>query len=166
LSILILGVGNILLSDEGLGVRAVEKLKEGYIFPENVKLLDGGTLGIDLLYFLEGAERLIIVDAVMGGGPPGTLYKFSGDEVKAYFRGKVSAHELGIQEVLGIAQLTGKYPKEVVVIGMEPESLEISLELSQTVRNSLEKLVKLIIEQLKDWQTEVKHVDERTRNTA
>ncbi|WP_333783933.1 HyaD/HybD family hydrogenase maturation endopeptidase [Thermocrinis sp.] len=166
MSILILGVGNILLSDEGLGVRAVEKLKEGYIFPENVKLLDGGTLGIDLLYFLEGAERLIIVDAVMGGGPPGTLYKFSGDEVKAYFRGKVSAHELGIQEVLGIAQLTGKYPKEVVVIGMEPESLEISLELSQTVRNSLEKLVKLIIEQLKDWQTEVKHVDERTRNTA
>ncbi len=164
MSVLILGVGNILLSDEGLGVRVVERLKESYIFPENVKLLDGGTLGIDLLYFLEGLERLIIVDAIMGGGPPGTSYKFSGDEVKAYFTGKVSAHELGIQEVLGIAQLTGKYPKEVVVVGMEPESLEISLELSQTIRDNLEKLVKLIIEQLKEWQIEVKHVDERTRN--
>jgi hydrogenase maturation protease len=159
-------VGNILLSDEGLGVRAIEKIKEDYVLPENVKLLDGGTLGIELLYFLEGSEKLIIVDAVKGGGPPGTLYKFSGDEVKAYFKGKISAHELGIQEVLGIAQLTNKYPKEVVVIGMEPESLEVSLELSQTVKNNLERLIKLVIEQLKKWNIEVKNVDERTSHTV
>jgi hydrogenase maturation protease len=86
--------------------------------------------------------------------------------VKAYFKGKVSAHELGIQEVLGIAQLTDRYPKEVVVIGMEPDSLEVSLELSQTVKDNLEKLIKSVIEQLKEWNIEVKHVDERARHTV
>jgi hydrogenase maturation protease len=166
LSILVLGVGNILLSDEGLGVRVIEKIKEGYVLPKDVRLLDGGTLGVELLYFLEGSEKLIIVDAIKGGGPPGTLYKFSGDEVKAYFKGKISAHELGIQEVLGIAQLTDRYPKEVVVIGMEPESLEVSLELSQTVKDNLEKLIKSVIEQFKEWNIEVKHVDERASHTV
>lgn len=162
MSILILGVGNILLSDEGLGVRVVELLKENYIFPDNVKLLDGGTLGIDLLYFLEGIEKLIVVDAILGGKAPGTLYKFSGAEVEAYFKGKVSAHEVGIQEVLGIAQLTGKYPKEVVVIGMEPQSLEISLELSPAVKDNLQKLIQEVIKQLESWDIGVKHVNERT----
>ncbi|WP_448587518.1 hydrogenase maturation protease [Thermocrinis sp.] len=108
-------------------------------------------------------EKLIVVDAVLGGKPPGTIYKFSGEEVKAYFRGKVSAHELGIQEVLGIAQLTGRYPKEVVVMGMEPQSLELSLNLSPTVEENLEKLVQEVIKQLEDWGI---HVDERTSHTS
>ncbi len=119
--------------------------------------------GVETLYFLDGVEKLIVVDAVLGGKPPGTIYKFSGEEVKAYFRGKVSAHELGIQEVLGIAQLTGRYPKEVVVMGMEPQSLELSLNLSPTVEENLEKLVQEVIKQLEDWGI---HVDERTSHTS
>lgn len=148
---LVLGVGNILLSDEGLGVRAVEELKKNYTFSSHVELMDGGTLGMDLLYFMEGFDRLLIVDAVLGGSPPGTLYKFEGEEVKTYFRKKVSAHELGIQEVLGLAEITGKKPSEVVLIGMEPENLDISLELSPTVRERLPTLLEEILKQLKSW---------------
>lgn len=148
---LVLGVGNILLSDEGLGVRAVEELKKKYRFSNDVELMDGGTLGIDLLYFMEGFERLLLVDAVLGGCAPGTLYRFEGDEVKAYFRKKVSAHELGIQEVLALAQMLGKDPKEVVLVGMEPESLDISLELSQTIRSKFNQLIFAVLKELERW---------------
>lgn len=78
MKIAVLGVGNVLLSDEGLGVRVVEEIRKRYSLPEEVLLIDGGTLGIDLLYFLEGVERLLVVDAVLGGLPPGSLYKFKG----------------------------------------------------------------------------------------
>lgn len=152
-----LGVGNVLLSDEGMGIKAVEELKRRYSFNTEVELLDGGTLGLDLLYFLEGTDRLLIIDAVLGGNPPGFIYKFRGDEVKTYFRRKVSAHEIGIQEVLAVAEITGRYPEEIVVIGMEPESLDISLELSQTVRNNFDKLLNEVLDQLREWGIEVKH---------
>ena len=107
MKIAVLGVGNVLLSDEGLGVRVVEEIRKRYSLPEEVLLIDGGTLGIDLLYFLEGVERLLVVDAVLGGLPPGSLYKFKGEEVLTYFKSrKLSAHvclhvakELAIERV-------------------------------------------------------------------
>lgn len=159
---LVLGVGNVLLSDEGIGIKAVEELKRRYSFNTEVGLLDGGTLGLDLLYFLEGTDRLLIIDAVLGGKPPGFIYKFRGDEVKTYFRRKVSAHEIGIQEVLAVAEITGRYPKEIVVIGMEPESLDISLELSHTVRNNFDKLLNEVLDQLREWGIEVKYAGDQS----
>ncbi|MEN3029159.1 MAG: hydrogenase maturation protease [Aquificaceae bacterium] len=107
-----------------------------------------GCVGDDLFYFIEGFDRLLIVDAVLGG-LPGTLYKFEGEEVKTYFRKKVSAHELGIQEVLGIAEITGRKPPEMVLIGMEPESLDISLELSDHCQGKLPILLDEVLKQLK-----------------
>lgn len=158
---LILGVGNILLSDEGLGVRAVEELRKGYTFPQGVELMDGGTLGLDLLYFMESFDRLLLIDAVLGGSPPGTLYKFRDNEVRTYFRKKVSAHELGIQEVLGLAEIRGKKPKEMVLIGMEPESLDISLELSPTVKGNMPVLIDEVLTQLKEWGIEYEELEKR-----
>ncbi len=152
----ILGVGNVLLRDEGLGVRALELLRENYEFPEEVELLDGGTLGMDLLYYLEGTERLIILDAVSGGGPPGTLYRFTDEEVKAYFRRKVSAHEIGIQEVLALLDLLEKPVKRVVVLGIEPKDLDIGTDLSPEVEGSLGDLIKATLELLREWGLEVK----------
>jgi len=159
LRVLLLGVGNVLLSDEGLGVRLVEELRRRYRFSPDVELIDGGTLGIDLLYFIEGFDRLLLVDAVLGGSPPGTLYRFEGEEVKAYFRKKVSAHELGIQEVLAIAQMLGKAPKEIVLLGMEPESLEISLELSESVRSRFEELISAVLRELERWGVSYERVE-------
>lgn len=147
----VLGVGNLILSDEGLGVRAVELMRERYDFPEEVELIDGGTLGIDLLYYLEGSQKLLILDAILGGGKPGTLYRYEGDEVKAYFRRKVSMHELGIQEVLGLMEVLEKSPEEIVVMGIEPESFEPGTELSESVSRSLPKLIDEALIQLEKW---------------
>lgn len=152
----VLGVGNVLLKDEGLGVRALEILKENYEFPEGVELLDGGTLGMDLLYYLEGADRLVILDAVSGGGPPGTLYRFTDEEVRAYFKRKVSAHEIGIQEVLALLDLLEKPVKSVAVLGIEPKDLNIGTDLSPEVESSLGELVKATLDLLKEWGLEVK----------
>ncbi|WP_457600957.1 HyaD/HybD family hydrogenase maturation endopeptidase [Hydrogenivirga sp.] len=154
--IAVLGIGNILLSDEGLGVRALEKLKELYDFPEGVDLIDGGTLGIDLLYHLEGVDRLLVLDAVSGGKPPGTLYVFKGNEVKSYFRRKVSMHEIGFQEVLGLMEVMDKPVPEIVVIGLEPKSLELSTELSPEVEEKIPELVDRAVEQLREWGVEIK----------
>jgi hydrogenase maturation protease len=149
--VLVLGIGNILLSDEGIGVRAVEELRKNYSFSDGVEIMDGGTLGIDLLYFMEGFQKLLVIDAVLGGDSPGTLYKFKGDEVKAYFRKKVSAHELGFQEVLALADLLGRKPEEIVLIGIEPESLDISVELSYSIKRRMQDLMDKVLEQLREW---------------
>ncbi len=147
----ILGIGNTILRDEGLGVKALELLKRDYEFTPEVELLDGGTLGIDLLYFLEGAERLLVLDAVLGGGKPGDLYIFKGDGVKSYFRRKVSMHEIGFQEVLGLLELRGSDIKEIVVMGIEPKDIELGTELSPEVEGSLPELVNEALKQLEEW---------------
>ncbi|MBP1765835.1 MAG: hydrogenase expression/formation protein [Firmicutes bacterium] len=97
--ITVLGVGNILLQDEGVGVRVVEEMTRRFAFPENVEVLDGGTLGMELMRFLLGTDKLIIIDAIDGSLPPGSIYEFEKENVKKYFREKVSVHDLGIQDV-------------------------------------------------------------------
>ncbi|HAK73215.1 MAG TPA: hydrogenase HupD, partial [Sporomusaceae bacterium] len=91
--ITVLGIGNILLQDEGFGVRVIERLGQRFTFSSDVQLLDGGTLGMELMRFLAGTEKLILVDAISGNQVPGTQYDFRNDQVKAYFKDKVSMHE-------------------------------------------------------------------------
>lgn len=157
--ITVLGIGNILLQDEGFGVRVVEELLRRYRFPEAVQVLDGGTLGMELLRFITGTQRLLIIDAVGGGGPPGAFYRLAGEEIQAYFQEKVSMHELGIKDVLAVLEVTGKPIAEVVILGVEPESLELGLELTPTVAAMVEKGVAAVIAELRAWQTEVEPVD-------
>ncbi len=153
--IVVLGIGNILLTDEGLGVRAIERLRKEYEFPEGVELMDGGTLGIDLLYYLDGVDRLLVLDAIAGGGKPATFYKFRGEEVKKYFRKKVSMHEIGFQEVLGLLDVMDKPLKEIVVMGLEPKSLELSTELSPEIEEKLPLLIEETVKQLQEWGVHV-----------
>ncbi len=153
--ITVLGIGNTILSDEGLGVVAVETLRQRFDFDPPVELIDGGTIGIDLLYFIEDAELLLVLDAISGGGPPGTFYKFKGEEVRKYFRNKVSMHEIGFQEVLGLLELKGKKLKEIVVMGLEPKVIDMGTELSPEVMNNMEKLLDEALSQLREWGVEV-----------
>ena len=153
--ITVLGVGNILMQDEGFGVRVVEKLLAEYSFPEYVQILDGGTLGMELLRFLLETDKLILVDAVNGGLPPGSLYQFDHDQVKAYFKEKVSMHELGIQDVLAILEVVGKPTKEIKVLGVEPQTLDIGLELTPLVAGVVENVVEKLLLILGEWQVEV-----------
>lgn len=156
----VLGVGNILLSDEGFGVRVVEHLLSRYTFPENVAVFDGGTLGYELLRFLHGTDKLIVVDAINGVHPPGAVYRFTGEEVKAYYRQKVSMHQLGIQEVLAMLDISEHPIAEMLVLGTQPASLDMNFNLSTTVTPLVELVAKEILKQLSAWNITVLSIDQ------
>jgi hydrogenase maturation protease len=153
--IAVLGVGNVLLSDEGFGVRVVQHLMKWYDFNPEIRVIDGGTLGWDLLNFLQGVKKLVVVDAIDAKSVPGSFFVIKNDEVKKYFKRKVSGHEAGIQEVLAWFDLMGKPIEEVTVIGVQPLSLETGLELTPLVKKFVPKAVDEIIKQLREWGIEV-----------
>jgi hydrogenase maturation protease len=153
--ITILGIGNILMQDEGFGVNIVEELGNRYLFPNFVQILDGGTLGMELLGFLTGSDKLLIIDAVNGGEAPGTLYQFSGDEVKLYFKQKISVHEMGIRDILTTLELLGQPVNELNLIGIEPQSIEVGVGLTDIVQKKLDAALNLVLAKLKDWHVEV-----------
>ncbi len=141
---LVLGLGNILLSDEGVGVRAVEALIEQVQLPPDVEVLDGGTSGMDLLDQIAGRAHLIVVDAVRTGRPPGSIVRLAGDEVPSFFTSKLSPHQLGLSDVLAVLRLMDAAPKRITVIGVEPVCLDLALELSPAVAARLPEVVALI----------------------
>lgn len=151
---LILGVGNILLSDEGVGVHVVRRLQEVAQLPEEVQVLDGGTKGMDLLPYLEGVSRLIIVDAMETGGPPGTIVRLAGDQVPVYLSRKMSPHEIGLPDMLFAAKLQDLYPEEVVIWGVQPATTEVGLELSPPVAAKMDLLVEKVLAELgRRWES-------------
>ena len=146
--ILVLGVGNILLRDEGVGVRVVERLQADYSFSPNVSLLDGGTLGIKLMDAISSSDFLIVVDAVLNGLSPGTFYRLTGDEVRKSVAFKYSLHQTDLLETLACCELVGTRP-ETVVVGIEPEDFSPwSDELTPTVKNRVPELVKTVLEEI------------------
>ncbi len=146
--VLVLGVGNLLLSDEGLGLHVVQRLQERYALPAEVQVLDGGTLGMDLLYYLEGCQTLLIVDVVETGRPSGSLIRLEGEAVPSFLSIKVSPHQVGIPDMLFAARLKGIDPPDIVLWGVQPESFEIGLELSSAVEAQVDVLVEKIREEL------------------
>ena len=144
--VLVLGLGNILLQDEGVGVAAIERLQRRYQVPEEVQLLDGGTSGMSLLEDLRNREHVIVVDAVRTGKPAGTEVILRDDEVPAFLCNKVSPHQLALSDVLANLTLMNESPKQVTVVGMEPLSLETHLGLSELVADRLQALTQRVIE--------------------
>ena len=140
-NILVLGIGNTLLTDEGAGVRALERLMERYEFSSNVTLMDGGTLGVRLLEPMMAADRLVVLDAVRVGGRPGTVHRFTAEDLKSTLAGKGSLHDMGILEALGYAELLDRRPR-TVIIGIEPEDFTSwSTSLSDPVQEGLDLMV-------------------------
>ena len=147
--IVILGVGNLLLSDEGIGVHVANELMKMNLPPE-VTVVEGGTDGFRLIDIITEADRLIVVDAVKGGGAPGSIYCFDINEVQSCPSGfKTSVHQIGILEVINLAGLIGKTPC-TTVIGVEPKSLEMSMELSPEIKAKIPKIIELIWDELKN----------------
>lgn len=149
MDILVLGIGNVLLTDEGIGVRALKELERKFSFPANVELLDGGTAGIELLRHIRNRDYLIILDAMKCGQKPGTVVRVEGDDVPAAFRTRISPHQLGLSDLLAAAMLTDELPKNLVLFGVEPESIDIGLELTETVEANLEKLLDAVTDELR-----------------
>jgi hydrogenase maturation protease len=129
----VLGVGNVLMADEGVGVRCVERLEKDAVLPRNIRLIDGGTSTHELLEDLENLDLLVIVDAVLSGKTPGTITRFEDDAVPSAFSNKLSPHQHGINDLLAKLKLLGRAPRRVVLIGVEPAKLSLALELSPTV---------------------------------
>ena len=153
--ITVLGVGNTILTDEGFGVHAVEYLKAHYEFDDRVQLLDGGTLGIELTHFITGTKKLLIIDSIDGGLEAGSVYRLSGDDIRAHFKQKISAHEVGIEEVLTLLEMTGRAIPEVIVLGAQPYVLEAGVGLSDDMKKILPTVVDGAVKILSDWGVEV-----------
>jgi hydrogenase maturation protease len=149
-----LGIGNLIMSDDGVGVRVVQRLSEGYSFPPEVEILDGGTLGLDLLPLLEGLDRLLIVDAMETGGPPGTIVRLTGDEIPLAFETRLSAHQMGLKDLLAVSRLLGNPLPEMVLLGVQPECIELGMELSPPVAAVLDTLVEMVLRELEGWEIE------------
>jgi hydrogenase maturation protease len=146
---LILGVGNYLMSDDGLSVHVLERLQNSGLIPDEVEMVDGGTCGLDLLRYLEGVTNLIIIDEVnRRGGVPGTIIRLEGDQVPAYLSLKISPHDIGLPDLLATAKLRDLYPEHIVVLGIQPASLEISVTLSPQVEEKIDTLIDLIVQEI------------------
>ena len=151
--ILVLGIGNLLWADEGFGVRCAEALNAGWTFPPQVALMDGGTQGLYLLPYVQEADCLLVFDAVDYGDPPGTMREVIGDQVPRFMGAKkMSLHQTGFQEVLMAAELTGKLPAELVLIGVQPEELEdYGGSLRDVVKAQMSPALDLALQWLARW---------------
>jgi hydrogenase maturation protease len=149
-TVAVLGLGNLVHADDGVGVHAIDLLRRDPRVPPGVVLLDGGTQGLSLLPHISGFSRLLVVDAVDAGQPPGALMCFKGRSLEG-LPGKPSVHQLGFADLMIAMHLLGESPEEVVVLGVQPQSTEWVAELTPPVRDALGALIESVIDQLQAW---------------
>lgn len=145
--LLVLGLGNVLLEDDGVGSAAIALLHDRFAPPAGVRVFDGGTLGLSLLPYLQTSDAVILVDAVRADGAPGTLVRLDGDDVAPAVATRLSPHQVGVADLLDGARWLDQYPTRVVLVGIVPESMELAVGLSPRVRASLPALVEQVVEE-------------------
>ena len=144
---IIVGVGNILLKDEGIGIHIAHAIQQTNV-PDNLNVIDGGT-SPDLPYYVKGCDKLIIIDAVRGGGKPGTIYRFHPYDVNMESLETASVHDLGLEQNLKMMKLMGNEPREVVVIGIEPKEIDWGTELSPELKEKIPEIIKTVLDEIK-----------------
>jgi len=156
--VLILGLGNILLKDEGIGVHVVRELQKQQL-PSNVEIIDGGTAALEVLLTRKDLDKLVVIDAVRAGKKPGTIYKarFKGEqkgEITKIFGGdkdrKISLHQVGLIGALAAVEKLDCAPVEIVIIGVEPGQVDYGLELTEPVKRRLRRIIKTVLEEIND----------------
>jgi len=151
MAILVLGLGNTFMTDDGFGVRAVETLSSRYRFQGEIRLLDGGILGLDLLPRLEEVECLLIIDALEMTSAPGTVFRLEGEDMSRAFASTLSVHQMGVRDLLAVSELMGHLPQEVVVWGVQPECIAMGAELTATVAAAIDPVIAGILGELRRW---------------
>lgn len=146
--VLVMGVGNILCGDDGIGIHIIRDLQK-LTLPGNIELLDGGTASLSFLDNISNREKVIIIDAVKANNEPGTIYRFTPDDINVKSDLASSLHTIGIIESLTLFELMGSRPKEVVFFGIEPEIIEWGMALSAKVESAIPELLKMIYKELK-----------------
>lgn len=145
---LVLGVGNVLLRDEGFGIRVIEKLQKWYDVPDAVTIVDGGVLGVHLMGVIAGADHLVVVDIIRNHGRPGDLYRLAGDAIPGRIRAKNSLHQIDFLEALTLCQALDKVP-ETVILGAEPEDMEtLTIGLTPTLEASVDPVIEMVLAEL------------------
>ncbi len=144
----VLGIGNTILTDEAAGVRAAMALEGAYRIPDNVQVIDGGTSGMEMIEDLSDLDLLVVIDVVKTGAAPGTVVKIAGDDIPVFFRRKLSPHQIALPDVLASLELLGTMPREIVVLGVEPVSLELGMEMTPTVAETIPTLVDMAVTEL------------------
>jgi hydrogenase maturation protease len=148
-TITVLGIGNVLRVDDGVGVRVAEKLLAEYEFPANVAVYDGGTTGVALYPYIRESDHLIVVDAVHGPGEPGSVYRYGADDFKRSIPKKISLHDLGFVECLAMAEISDHLPESVTVIGVKPATIDRDgMELTDAVARRVDELAGMVIAEL------------------
>lgn len=153
---IVIGLGNILLSDEGVGVHAVYALQKHFDFPEEVRVVDGGTLGLDLLPWIEGVEKVLFIDAVNLGREPGAFAVLENGDLPSFLEPKLSFHHVGLSDILFASAFMETNPEKIVLIGMQPERTEAGINLSPAVAKNFGELLKAILKKLREWGIEIK----------
>lgn len=150
-TVTILGLGNILMSDEGVGVHIVKEFEKRYEVPTYVEIVDGGAAGLDLIPFIEGREKVVMVDAVNFDREPGFIDTLENDQIPVRLTQKASMHHLGLMDVLTIVNLSGNYPTEVCIIGIQPQSLDLGLDMTPVIWDKQEDLIERLVQKLHAW---------------
>lgn len=141
----ILGIGNMLLSDEGFGVHFVQHLEAHYLLPDNVQVFDGGTAGILLAPFVEQCDHLFVIDVVNIDDAPGSLHCFSDEEVRAGdIQTRMSPHQIGMLEVLDICKIMGKVPEQIMFLTVVPENMDAGMKLSPILQQRIGDVLSLL----------------------
>ena len=146
--VLVLGLGNVLLGDDGLGAAAVAAIERDYRAPPGVRLEDGGTLGLALLGSIADADHVILVDAVRTEAPPGTLVRLRGPDVVDAVRDRLSPHQVGVADLLDAARLINCYPATVTLLGLVPDVIDLSVARSSAVGEGLDALIAAVIQEM------------------
>ena len=154
MTITLIGLGNILLKDEGVGVHVANAIRERYSFSPEVEIIDGGTLGLDLLHYFEGKDKVLLVDAVDFRKEPGYIGTMDDDAIPSTLFAKLSVHHIGLSDVLFAAKLLDYTPSKIRLIGIQPQSLEVGLDMTDCIASKIEELMRLVIETLKEWKVE------------
>jgi hydrogenase maturation protease len=145
--LLVLGLGNVLLADDGVGSAAVTELRDRYEPCDGARVLDGGTLGLSLLPYLDQADIVILVDAIRADAPPGSLVRLQGDDVGPAVATRLSPHQIGVADLLDGARWLDRYPANVILLGLVPESIELAVGLTPEVARALPGLVTQIVDE-------------------
>lgn len=159
--IAIVGLGNPMRTDDAVGMLAVQRLRADARLPKEVLVVEGGTLGLDLLHPLSGVTHLLALDAVEAGARPGMVLRFAGDDVASLPVSK-SVHLLGFADLIGAMQLSGDAPQEVVVLGVQPQTIDWGTELTDRVQAALPELTEAALEQVMRWTICAKRAEVET----
>ena len=150
----VIGLGNPLMGDDGLGIAVLERLQATWDVPPDVELVDGGTWGMNLLPIIERAERVLLLDAIHSGAAPGTLVVIPRDRLPRYLATKISPHQVDLRDVLALAELRGTLPALTTAVGLQPARVEMIHELSAPVRERVDVVVAAAVKLLAEWGCE------------